>query len=132
MVTSVAVIGTGAIARRGHLPALKLLEQKGLIKLVSVVDINEELAKRVAKEFQVPQFYTDYKKMLSKEEPDVVIICTPTPTHFDIAKECVKFSNVLIEKPLCLNLSQALVLRELSREYKKVIGEVYNYRYFKV
>ena len=130
MTIKVAVIGAGAIARRGHLPALKLLEKEGLVELVAIVDIKEDLAKRVSKEFDVQKYYIDYKRMLKVEEPDVAIICTPTPTHFKIAKDCVEYSNLLIEKPLCIKLSEALILRDLAKKNNKRVGEVYNFRYF--
>jgi len=130
MTIRVAVIGAGAIARRGHLPALKLLEKGGLVETVAVVDIVEESAKRVAKEFDIPRYFTDYREMLGAVEPDIVIICTPTPTHFNIAKDCIEHSHLLIEKPLCIKLSEALTLRNLARKSNRVVGEVYNYRYF--
>jgi len=130
VVIRTAVIGAGAIARRGHLPALKLLEKEGLVEIIAIVDIKEDLARRVTKEFDIPKYYTDHNEMLRAEEPDVTIICTPTPTHFGIAKDCIEFSHLLIEKPLCIKLSEALVLRDLAEKNNRIIGEVYNYRYF--
>ncbi|MCV3346031.1 Gfo/Idh/MocA family oxidoreductase [Campylobacter lari] len=54
---------------------------------------------------------------------DGVIIATPTHTHLDIAlKVFPKIKNVLIEKPLALNIDEILILEQKARENKVRVG----------
>ncbi|EAK9945089.1 Gfo/Idh/MocA family oxidoreductase [Campylobacter lari] len=58
-----------------------------------------------------------------KQNLDGVIIATPTHTHLDIAlKIFPKIKNVLIEKPLALNIDEILILEQKARENKVRVG----------
>ena len=55
-------------------------------------------------------FFNDYKKALELHDPELVIISTPTSSHYNILKTLIKKSNVkaiLCEKPFTKNLYQA-------------------------
>jgi len=124
----VAVIGAGAIARRGHLPALKKHPD---VEVVAIADLNEVVAKEVAKEFDVPNYYTDYREMLLKENIDTVHVCTPTPTHYKIVADVIKSGfHALVEKPLAMKLKEVINLKDLAKDHDVVVGVVYNWRYF--
>lgn len=71
---------------------------------------------------------TDYKKLLTYKDIDGVIIATPNPTHFQICRQFVrKGFNLLIEKPMVENYSQALTLISLQKKNasKIIIGHNY-------
>ncbi|ENN5833279.1 Gfo/Idh/MocA family oxidoreductase [Campylobacter lari] len=58
-----------------------------------------------------------------KQNLDGIIIATPTHTHLDIAlKVFPKIKNVLIEKPLALNVDEILTLNQKARENKVRVG----------
>ena len=76
-----AIIGTGNIARE-HLGALGELPT---VQTVGVCDLSATLAEATADRFDVPAFYTDYREMLERAQPDAVHIATPPPTHFRLA-----------------------------------------------
>lgn len=80
----VAVIGTGAIARDSHLPALARLAEEGETELVAAVDIDAasvESFRAVAGGDL--HGYTDLDRMLQEQRPDLVVICTPPTLHRD-------------------------------------------------
>ncbi|MFJ1873677.1 Gfo/Idh/MocA family protein [Streptomyces chartreusis] len=80
----VAVIGTGAIARDSHLPALARLTEEGETELVAAVDIDAasvESFRAVAGGDL--HGYTDLDRMLQEQRPDLVVICTPPTLHRD-------------------------------------------------
>jgi UDP-2-acetamido-3-amino-2,3-dideoxy-glucuronate N-acetyltransferase len=52
---------------------------------------------------------------------DGLIISSPATTHFEIAKEALKFTDVLIEKPIAMKTSDVLELQKLEKKYKKLI-----------
>lgn len=59
--------------------------------------------------------YTDYKEMLEKEKPELVAICTESGEHAHIAIDALNAGcNVIIEKPIALNLKDAKAIIELA------------------
>ncbi|ELS51633.1 Gfo/Idh/MocA family protein [Streptomyces viridochromogenes] len=80
----VAVIGTGAIARDSHLPALARLAEEGETELVAAVDIDAGSAEDFCAEAGgTLHAYTDLDRMLAEQRPDLVTICTPPTLHRD-------------------------------------------------
>ncbi|WP_432196122.1 Gfo/Idh/MocA family protein [Streptomyces sp. bgisy027] len=80
----VAVIGTGAIARDSHVPALAVLAEEGETELVAAVDIDaasvESFSAVAGGDLHG---YTDLDRMLQEQLPDLVVICTPPTLHRD-------------------------------------------------
>ena len=53
---------------------------------------------------------------------DLVIVSTPTSTHYDIAKFALENSkHILVEKPLSLSLKQVDKLNEIAKSKKRMI-----------
>ncbi|MEU3619363.1 Gfo/Idh/MocA family oxidoreductase [Streptomyces sp. NPDC006872] len=76
-----AVIGTGAIGRGSHLPALKQLAAEGETEVVAAVDIDATAVEAFCAQSGVPHAYTDLELMLAEQRPDLVTICTPPTLH---------------------------------------------------
>ncbi len=100
----VALIGCGFI---GGVHARAWSKVRGA-KLVAAVDIIGGRAKKLAADYRVPHWLTDYTKALDMEEVDIVDVCTPTYTHAEIAIAAAKSGkHVLVEKPIALRLRDA-------------------------
>jgi predicted dehydrogenase len=74
-------------------------------EIVACADLVPEHAAAFASRFDVPEsgVYEDYGEMLAAEEPDVVSVCTPIPTHDDIVLDVVAsgvVEAVHCEKPM--------------------------------
>jgi predicted dehydrogenase len=111
-----AVIGTGLIAGKKHIPAF--LKHKNKVDLVALVDINQEAAQKVASKFGIPKTYTDISEMIAQEKPDLVDICTPPGTHVRLAVEAMRLGcNVLIEKPMALTVAECDQIVEAKEKY---------------
>lgn len=109
----VAIIGTGNISN-AHADAYSKLDD---IEIVAGCDINEERVKAYCEKRSIPAFYTDHKELLEKEKPDAVSICTWNDSHAGIAVDCLAAGvNVLCEKPLAINLGQALMMKEAAEK----------------
>ena len=68
--------------------------------LVSVVDINPEQAQKLAGEYGATP-YTQLQHMLDSEQVDVVIICTPSGLHGELACQVMRSGrHVIVEKPM--------------------------------
>ena len=58
----VGVVGCGLISKLRHIPAYKRLKE---LELHAICDLNEDLARETAKEFEIPNFYTETSKMFA-------------------------------------------------------------------
>lgn len=124
----VAVIGAGAIARRGHLPALKKLDG---VEVRAVVDADEDLAKKVAREFNVPHWFSSCEEALERECLDLVDICTPPTVRLPMIEAAAAAGkHVLVEKPLALSVQEGIRICEVASTYGVKLNVVTNYRYF--
>ena len=88
------------------------------IKLVAACDLNEELKSRVP---EGTPFYTDYKKMVEEQKPDVVHNCLPHYLHFPVTKDLVEMGcNVFCEKPIAMNTAQAAEFEAFEAAHPEV------------
>lgn len=111
-----AIIGTGLIAGKKHIPAF--LKHRGKVTLVALCDLNVPAAQKVAEQFGIPRVYGDVAEMLAKERPDLVDICTPPQTHARLAVDVMKNGcHVLIEKPMALTVEDCDAIVNASRGY---------------
>jgi len=119
------VIGVGFIGA-AHIEALRRL---GNVEVVALSDIPNAQAKADA--FFVPKGYDDYKEMLDTEKPDVVHICTPNSSHYEMAMYAMQRNiAVICEKPLTKTLDEAKELAAYAREHKIVTGVNFNCRWY--
>lgn len=112
-----ALIGCGRIATN-H---IKAVLNNGL-ELAAVCDIIPEqmeslLAKHGLEARGDIKRYTDYKKMLEENALDLVAIATQSGPHAPIALDCIdRGINVIIEKPMAMNMADAEKIIARSRE----------------
>ena len=105
--------GAGNIAHT-HAEALKASG----IKIGAIVDVSEEKAKAFAEEFSIEKWGTD-SSILLDDEITTVHVCTPPNLHYDMVMKLLDHKkNVLCEKPLCFDDSQA---EELARRAKECV-----------
>jgi len=125
----VAVVGAGFVAQKRHIPAF--LRLRRYVSLTAVCDLNYELAKEVAKKFGIPNAYSDLKEMLSKEQPDIVDVCTPPGAHAPVAIEAMEAgSHVLLEKPMASSLADCDKMIEAAKRNNVKLSVVHNQRFY--
>lgn len=119
------IIGCGTIFPM-HAQSLK--NMKG-VELVSVCDIKEARGWAKAKAYKC-RFYSDYKKMFDRERLDVVHVCTPHYLHMPMAVEAARRKiNVLTEKPMALNPSDAKKEIDAARKNRVALGVIFQNRF---
>lgn len=102
---NIALIGCGRIAKRHS----ELLGNKQIVgaKLSAVCDTDEDKARAIGTQFNVP-YYTDMHQMMQKEELDAVTILTESGNHSKHTLEVAKYGkHVIVEKPMALTLEDA-------------------------
>jgi predicted dehydrogenase len=106
-----AVIGAGAMGMK-HANIITRLHG---CQLVGICDVNPAI-RSLAGDLGVA-FYSDYEKMIMTEEPDGVIIATPTVLHASIGITCAQHGvNLFVEKPIAADLLDAKKLVKRARE----------------
>jgi len=120
------VIGCGPIARRGHLPALT---SSSMVELVAVADLDPKALEKAAREFRVPNTFSDYRPML-EEKLDLVDICVPNHLHAKVAIDAINHgANVLVEKPLAISADEAERVVRTAQAQNVMICEAKQWRY---
>lgn len=150
----IGVIGVGGIFRAAHLSAYPNVKEA---ELVSLCDVSEdvlkesqkrtkkvyldkakvveeegdtELSQRLKEDAESLRTYNDAEEMLSKEDLDLVDICTPTKFHNSIAIESLKHDvNVMVEKPMARTYLECLEVLEAVEDSQKLYQHNENWLY---
>jgi predicted dehydrogenase len=119
---SVAVVGVGVFGRN-HARVYKELEQQGEpVRLLGVVDPDIARADAVAREFGCKAFGSVMQLVTTHSEVQAASVAAPTVQHLPVATELMRAGvDVLIEKPLAADLSEAEQLAKVAAEHKRVV-----------
>jgi predicted dehydrogenase len=123
-----AILGCGHFARK-HAVRLAALEE---ISLVGFCDTRFESADIYNQEFTQGkgQVFTDYEQLFTHLELDLAYICLPPFAHGDeVELACRHGVNLLIEKPIALNMDLALKMEKQVRQsgIKCQVGFMYRF-----
>jgi len=95
-------------------------------KIGSIVgsDLDPVKRNKFSKRDKVARIYKDYREMLAKEEIDILSICSPTPFHYEMAKEALKYhiKAIFMEKPITMTVSQGKEIVSVCKKKKVVIA----------
>tara|TARA_B110001450_G_C17639554_1_gene488778 strand:+ start:593 stop:1516 length:924 start_codon:yes stop_codon:yes gene_type:complete len=112
MTYKVALIGYGYWGPK----LARNIQNSSIFKIDCIVDNSLRNLENAKKSFPLSKLHNDHKK-IDKTEIDLVVISTPTKTHFQMAKYFLKHTNVLIEKPVALKLSDVANLEKISNKF---------------
>jgi UDP-N-acetyl-2-amino-2-deoxyglucuronate dehydrogenase len=119
------IVGCGRIASR-HADAIWA---RGDSRLVAVCDSDAARAARMASQYSC-ESHSDYAEMLSRDDLDVVCICTPSGMHASQGIEAARAGkHVVVEKPMALTLEDADALRRACDEAGVKLTVVLQNRY---
>lgn len=122
----VGLIGAGGIARGAHLPGWRALDD---VQLTAVCDSNPEAAEAMAKDFDIPHVFTDFREML-KLDLDCVDICTPNRFHTPAARAALNSGkHVLCEKPLAVTTEEVRTLGDAARKNGRILMTAQHFRF---
>lgn len=90
--------------------------------LVSIADTNKKNLILAKKKYPLIDLYKNYKIGIKDSSIDLVVISSPTSTHFQIAKYALESDkHILVEKPLSLSLKEVNKLNKISQLKRKHI-----------
>jgi predicted dehydrogenase len=129
---NVAIIGCGFMGRTHANAYCRVgnffeLEYKPVLK--AICDRNEEKAKEFATQWGFESIETDWKKLLERDDIDIVDICTPNNLHAEMAIAAAKAGKMIIcEKPLAMNAAQGKTMVDAIEKAGVANLVSYNYR----
>lgn len=100
-----ALIGCGRISPN-HIEAAK----NNMLDIVAICDVLPQVMQEKSERYELQNVkkYTDYRKMLAAEKPELVAVATESGKHAAIALDCIAAGcNVIIEKPIALSIADA-------------------------
>ena len=94
-----------------------------------ICDVNGEVAKNNAELWGYEEWCTDWKEIVSREDIDIVDICTPPYLHTEMAIEFMKAGKfVICEKPMTASLEDGEKLVEAAKKYNGRTAVAFNKR----
>lgn len=112
------IAGSGSIANDLKTHAAALIHQSR-IDLVAVMDCKYETAEQFGAKYGCDAF-DNLELAMINVQPDLVCICTPDNTHFDVTKRVLLSENppkiIFLEKPACQTRIEYNYLAEVSKD----------------
>jgi predicted dehydrogenase len=126
MPPKIALIGAGWAARNAHLPSFRAAG----VQVDAICDLNPVPAQTLAKQYGIPNVYTDYKEMIEREKPDSVHVLLPNAAH----REPVLFAlaagaNVLCEKPIATSTAEAREMFDAAKAAGRTLMAAQSWRF---
>lgn len=116
----IGVVGCGAIGQVHHVPNLHDLPD--LFELAAVCDVSAGAAAYVAKKFNVPQHFTDYRDLLASDV-EAVLLCQTDPKTEAAIATLDAGKHLFIEKPMCFSLQETDAI-SAARQRAGKVGQV--------
>jgi predicted dehydrogenase len=121
----VALIGTGWYGKSDLFRLMQVVP----VEVVGLCDVDKNLLTQAAslvkerqKSGKSPMLYNDYKKLLSEQKPDIVLIGTPDHWHSLMTIDAVKTgSNVYVQKPISVDVLEGEAMLAAARKYNRVV-----------
>lgn len=125
----IGIVGCGGIANGKHMPSLAKLDT---IEMVGFCDIVEDRAKQAAEEYGAKgaTTTTDYEKLVSDPNIDVVHVCTPNESHARISIAALEAGkHTMSEKPMAKRAADAKKMVEAAKKSGKKLTVGYQSRH---
>lgn len=123
----VAVLGAGTWADSAHLPGW-LRDRR--CEVVTICDPVLERAETLQRKHGIPSATSDWQAAIASPEVDIVDVCTPSHTHFELAMAALETDkHVLCEKPVNNDYRETRRAAAIAREkgLKTKLGFTFRY-----
>jgi len=123
----IGIIGVGQIGKH-HLQEYAKIPAA---EVVAAADVNEAELKKVAGDFKIPNVYTDFRKMLARDDIQSVDVCLHNNFHAPMTIAALRAGkNVYCEKPMAGSYADAQAMfnaaKETGRKLSIQLGTLYS------
>ena len=107
---------------------VRVFSELGVLK--TICDLDKKVLGERKKEHPNLKTTTDFSEILKDKEIKGVVIATPAATHYQLAKKALEGGkDVLVEKPLVLNVKEGNELVKLAQKKKLILMVGHQYFY---
>ena len=122
----IALVGAGVI---GAVHGEVISQLADRLELVAVVDVHPDRAERLSAE-RGGKVFTSLTEALAAVPVDIVVVCTPTGEHGDVAIEALEAGkHVIIEKPAETNVAKTDLIIEAQRKAGTLVAVISQHRF---
>jgi predicted dehydrogenase len=122
----IVVVGAGFAGRVVHLPGYAA----NMVRVAAICDQVQERAQSLADQYKVPKVYTDWRRMIEEEQPEVVSVCLPNVLHREVTIAALEAgAHVLCEKPLATSVAEAREMFDAARRAGRVLMAAQHFRF---
>lgn len=123
----IGYFGFGKSATRYHLPYVFL---RNNLQIKTICYPTKNVERELEYEDKKIIFTQDENVLLDDSEIELVVVCTPPSTHYELAKKSLEHGkHVLVEKPFCTTLAEAEELLQLAADKNLVCIPYQNRRF---
>jgi predicted dehydrogenase len=120
----VGIIGCGAGVFH-----LQGYQEEPRAKVVALAGLDTDRCQSLAKKFDVPRIYRDYRELLEQDDIDAVSVAVPNNLHAPVAIAAFEAGkHVLIEKPLARHTEEAERMVAAAREHDRILAIAFQRR----
>lgn len=114
---NIAYVGFGKSTNRYHLPYLRLrLDHFNVCRIITPT-LGKRAVEQAAWEATGTIFSTDIEDIVNDDKVDLVVVVTPSASHYQIAKTLLAAGkNVIVDKPMATNYYEAKTLVNLANK----------------
>lgn len=122
----VAMIGTGFI----NAYHARAIHHAGDAEIVAACGQPRESARKFADTFGVPEVTTNAMSIAKRKDLDLAVLGLPNKFHAPYAIAMLQSGkDVLVEKPMAMNLKEALAIAKVAKEKKRVLAVGHMWRF---
>ena len=115
----IGIIGVGQIGK-SHLRRYQEIEDA---EIVALADIDQEEGARVSEVFDIPHVYTDFRKMLERDDIVAVDVCLHNNLHMPATLAALQAGkHVYCEKPMAGTYTDAETMMETAEETGQMLS----------
>jgi predicted dehydrogenase len=116
----VGVIGVGQIGKH-HLDMYT--EKVNGVEVVAIADLNEAEGQRVGEKYKIPNVYTDFRKLLQRDDIVAVDVCLHNNYHMPMTVAALQAGkHVYCEKPMAGAYIDALTMYRTAQQTGKMLS----------
>jgi predicted dehydrogenase len=115
----IGFVGVGQIGK-AHLDTYQKIPSA---EIVAVCDANEAEARRVAEKYHVPNVYTDFRKLLARDDIQAVDVCLHNNLHSPVTCAALQAGkDVYCEKPMAGSYVDAKLMYDTAKTLNRKLG----------
>ena len=123
------IVGFGQEGSAGYAHTQIVDSLQGM-ELSAICDLNPSMLQLAKTAYPYIEATNDIDRLINDPTVELITLCTPPNTHYDLATKCLKAGkHVIIEKPFCFSLQQSYDLISLAEREKRIVTCYQNRRW---